>query len=87
MNITNDYPVTIYRNEKDNKIFYSAGLAKKDNEGKYITGYKDVRFRVGQGVSNKTKIKIKKAWLDFYVKDNKTKDYIFISDFEKVEND
>ena len=35
---------------------------------------------------NQTKINIKNAWLDFYVKDKKTIDYIFISDFEIVED-
>ena len=31
-------------------------------------------------------IYIKKAWLDFYFKDGKTRDYIFISEFETLEN-
>ena len=86
MNITNDYPIMIFRNDTESGTFYKAGLSKKDVNGNYIKGYKDVKFKNGVELKNRTLINIKKAWLDFYVKDKKTIDSIFISEFEIVAN-
>jgi hypothetical protein len=85
MNISNEYPVTIFKNVNDYGTFYRVGLSKKDVEGKYINGYKDIRFKKGVELEDKTKLYIKKAWLDFYIKDKKTIDYIFCSEFELIE--
>lgn len=85
MNISNEYPVTIFKNVNDYGTFYKVGLSKKDVEGKYINGYKDIKFKKGVELEDKSKIYIKKAWLDFYIKDKKTIDYIFCSEFEKIE--
>ena len=85
MNISNEYPVTIFKNVNDYGTFYKVGLSKKDVEGKYINGYKDIKFKKDVELEDKTKIYIKKAWLDFYIKDKKTIDYIFCSEFEKIE--
>ena len=82
MNISNNYPVMIFASEFNGKRYYKAGLSKKDMNGNYINGYKDVRFKNDTFLENQTKIKIKNAWLDFYVKDKKTIDYIFINEFE-----
>ncbi len=84
MNISNEYPVTIFKNTNDYGTFYKVGLSKKDVNGNTIRGYKDIRFKKGVELADKTRIYIKKAWLDFYVKDKKTIDYIFCSDFEEV---
>lgn len=85
MNITNERAVTIFRNDTEKGVFYSVGLSKKDINGNYINGYKNVRFKKGVDVDNQTKIYIKKAFLDFYKKDNRTIDYIFITDFVTLE--
>ena len=85
MNISNEYPVTIFKNVNDYGTFYKVGLSKKDVNGNYINGYKDIRFKKGVELEDKTKIYIKKAWLDFYIKDKKTIDYIFCSEFELIE--
>jgi hypothetical protein len=84
MNISNEYAVTIFKNVNDYGTFYKVGLSKKDVNGNYINGYKDIRFKKGVELADKTKIYIKKAWLDFYIKDKKTIDYIFCSEFEEV---
>lgn len=86
MNISNDYAVTIYRNDTQYGTFYKVGISKKDINGKYINGYKDCRFKKEVQLEDKTKIYIKKAWLDFYIKNKRTIDYIFISEFETLEN-
>ena len=85
MNISNEYPVTIFKNVNDYGTFYKVGLSKKDVNGNYINGYKDIRFKKRVELEDKSKIYIKKAWLDFYIKDKKTIDYIFCSEFELIE--
>lgn len=82
MNITNDYPVMIFKQEYQGKIFYSVGLSKKDRDGNYTNGYMPCQFKGNVDLEDKTKIYIKKAWLSFYLKDKATKPYIFISEFE-----
>lgn len=93
MNIDNQYPVAIFRFESGENIYYKMGLSNKDKDGNYINGYIPVQFRRGIELENKTKIYLKKAWLTFYLKKenidgvdkNITVPYVFVSEFEKVE--
>lgn len=93
MNIENQYPVAIFRFESGENIYYKMGLSNKDKDGNYINGYIPVQFRRGIELENKTKIYLKKAWLTFYLKKesingvdkNITVPYVFVSEFEKVE--
>lgn len=93
MNIENQYPVAIFRFESGGNIYYKMGLSNKDQNGNYINGYIPVQFRRGIELENKTKIYLKKAWLTFYLKKenvngvdkNITVPYVFVSEFEKVE--
>ena len=73
MNIENKYPVMIFRSTYENKYFYKMGLSKKGQDGKYINGYIMCRFKNGVELEDKTKLYIKNAWLDFYLKDKETK--------------
>lgn len=84
MNIENKYPVMIFRNEFEGRALYNVGLSKKDQEGNYINGSIPCKFKKDVEVENKSKIYIKKAWLDFYRKDKQTIPFIFISEFEYV---
>ena len=85
MQITSDREEMIFRQEKDNKRFYSIGLSRKDQNGNYINGYITAVFKKDVDIPNQTKIKIKEAWLGFNVKDKKTYPHIFINDFEIVQ--
>jgi hypothetical protein len=93
MNIENQYPVAIFRFESGENVYYKMGLSNKDKDGNYFSGYIPVQFRKGVELENKTKIYLKKAWLTFYLKKenidgvdkNITVPYIFVSEFEKVE--
>ena len=76
----------IFRQDKDGKRFYSIGLSRKDKNGNFINGYMTVVFKKDVELENKTKIKIKEAWLGFNVKDKKTYPHIFINDFDIVES-
>lgn len=86
MNLIDEKPKTIFRNEKDGKVFYSLRLSKKDKDGNYINGYVSCKFQKDVNLENKSKIILKDAWLDFYIKDRATNVYIFINKFEKVED-
>lgn len=85
MNIIDERPKTIYKNVVNNKVSYSIGLSKKKDDGSYENGYMPCRFKKDVELDNKTKIKIKTAWLDFYKVEKKTFVYLFINDFEKIE--
>lgn len=85
MQIVEDRDVMIFRQEKDNKRFYSIGLSRKDQNGNYINGYITAVFKKDVDIANKTKIKIKDAWLGFNVKDKKTYPHVFVNDFEITE--
>ena len=61
------------------------GLSRKDAEGNYINGYITCRFKKDVELEDKTKIYIKSAFLTFYLKDKITVPYIFISEFETVD--
>lgn len=84
MDVISDKRETIFRKDFENRTLYRIGLSKKDENGNYINGYMDVRFRNGVDIPNNTKIEIKKAWIGFGVKDKKTYPYIFINEFETV---
>lgn len=86
MNIESNKPKTIFKYKtKDGKEFYSLGLSKKKQDGSYENGFISCRFKKDTQLENKTKILIKEAWIDFYVKDRITYPYIFINKFEVQE--
>lgn len=82
MNIIDEREKTIFRNEYEGKVSYSIGLSKKKEDGTFENGYMPIRFKKGTELKDKTKIKIKEAWLDFYKADKKTIPYIFVNKFE-----
>lgn len=65
---------------------YKLKVQKKDRkENKTIYGEINCRFKFGVTLNNSQKIKLKEAKLDFYNnKKNVSITYIFISDFELV---
>lgn len=84
MDVISDKKQTIFRKGLENRVIYSMGLSKKKQDGTYENGYMNVVFNKDVQLDNKTQIMIKKAWLDFFVKDKKTYPYIRISEFEIV---
>ena len=86
MNIECDKEKTIFRNEHNDKVFYSISMSKKDKEGNWQTGYVMCRFPKEADIPNKTKIKIHEGWLDFYLKEDKTIPYVFINKYEIIED-
>lgn len=84
MNIVSKTQHKIFVKDYEGKELYSIGLSKKDIAGNYINGYMTCRFRKGEHIPNKANIIIKDAWLDFYIKDKKTIPFIFINEYELV---
>lgn len=88
MKVEINFPVIVYRNDGQYGASYSLGLSNKRLDGGFDVGYIHVQFRKGVEVPNRTKIKVKNAFLTFYLSKN-TKNatfYIMITDFEIVEN-
>lgn len=85
MQITSDKEEMIFRKDYNGKPSYSIGLSKKNKDGKFENGYMNVRFKKDVELENKSKLKIKDAWLGFNTKDDKTYPYIFINDYELIE--
>ncbi len=78
--------VIVFAREYNDRTFYSIGISKKDINKEWVNGYMGASFRKGVTLPNKTKIEVKKAWLDFYInKDKQTVIGIFISEFEYQE--
>lgn len=86
MHIKEDTIVMIFNHEFNGKKYYSIGLGKKDKTDKYINGYINCSFKKGIEIPNKTLVKIKKGWLDFYLKDKTTVPYVFILEYEIIES-
>ena len=84
MEITSNRDEIIFRNDYNGKPIYSIGLSKKKKDGNYENGYMTVNFKEGTDIQNKSKIKIKNAWLSFYKKEDKTIPTIFINEYELV---
>lgn len=84
MDVISNREEMIFKSEHDDKVNYSIGLSRKLQDGTYENGYMPVRFKKDVTVENKTKIKIKSAWIDFYKLENKTNPYIFINEFEII---
>ena len=85
MHFETDRTYMIFKNENYGRINYRLNMSKfDDREQQYVYGYIPCRFRKDVKVDNKQKIKLKDSWLDFYTKDKKTYCYIFINDFELV---
>ena len=85
MHFETDRTYMIFKNENYGRINYRLNMSKfDDREQQYVYGSIPCRFRKDVKVYNKQKIKLKDSWLDFYTKDKKTYCYIFINDFELV---
>ena len=85
MEVISNRDEMIFKSVYDDKVSYSIGLSRKNQDGTFENGYMPVRFKKDVTVDNKTKIKIKNAWIDFYKVDNKTNTYLFINEFEKID--
>lgn len=84
MNVSSEYPVMVFKNTYNDKDYYTLGMSHKNQDGTYTNGYMPCQFKKGECLDNQTNIYLKNAWLNFYLKDNKTMPYVFINEYEKV---
>ena len=84
MEIIESHLLKVFRKDYEGRAYYKVGISKKDQNGNYVKGYLDVRFKKDVELEDRTNIYIKKAWIDFYLKDKKTIPYVFINEFETV---
>lgn len=85
MEVIESHLLKVFRKDYEGRAYYKVGISKKDQNGNYINGYLDVRFKKDVELEDRTNIYIKKAWIDFYLKDKKTIPYVFINEFETVD--
>ena len=83
---TDDNGVKIYANEKEgpNGTFmaYSLGINSKNQNGDWVNGYIQCRFKKGVSVANKTKIKINKSFFVATKGGDKSYTHLMITDFD-----
>lgn len=84
MNLEAGKITMVFVKDFNGRKIYSIGLSKKNKNGSYENGFMSARFKKDVEIANKTRIKIKEAFLSFNVKDNKTFPYIFINDYEII---
>lgn len=85
MNIQTDQMFTIFKNDYNGYSYYKVGVSRKKQDGSYMNGYIRCQFRKGVTLENKTRIYIRKAWLSFSLKEKETIPFIFINEFEIVD--
>ena len=80
--------VTIERQDYNGYVFYKIPVSKRTKDG-VLNAYKSVRFNTGIELNDKTTIKIKDMFEDFYMANKYNATFtLFISDFEIIkEND
>lgn len=84
MHIRDGEELNIFKNDKG---YYSIGLSRKDRNNQVFYGYFPCQFRKDVNVANNTRIKVKNAFMSFYLKDDKTMPYIMILDYSIVDKE
>ncbi len=85
MNIATERAYTVFRNDYNGYSYYKIGVSKKSQTGEWINGYIRCQFKKDVVIENKTKIYIKSGFLSFNLNNKETIPYIFITDFETVD--
>lgn len=79
-------PATIYRHEHNGRVSYTLPIILNNVDGEKEVAYKQVQFRRGVEVADRTKINILSAWEKFYkTKDDVVVFYIFVNEFTDQE--
>ena len=67
-----DKEYMVFKTEFKGIPYYKIQITRKDANGNVIKGYKPIRLRKGMELQDRSIIKIKKAFEDFYVKGYET---------------
>ena len=74
-------PATVFRHERDGRVWYTVAIIQTNMDGAKEYGYKIIQFKRGVDVADHAKINIKNAWEKFYTKNDEVVFYIFVNDF------
>ena len=85
MNLEKNQEIKVYSGEHG----YFTRLAKRDvSTDDWKNAFFYLQFKKGVEIPNKTKIRLLDSWLSFYInKDNKQVFYVFVNDYEVIEDD
>lgn len=81
MNIKTTYPVMIFTRKNEDRISYTVGLSRKNEDGSYDRAYFPIKFKKGIELENKTRIIISDAFLTFDKwtdEEDKSKTFVYI---------
>lgn len=67
-------------------MFYKIGVVQNLPDGQKLKGYKPVKFKRGVEVADRTRIKIKQAFENFYKKGYDYVFYLQINEFEILDD-
>ena len=81
-----DKEYMVFKTEFKGIPYYKIQITRKDANGNVIKGYKPIRLRKGMELQDRSIIKIKKAFEDFYVKGYETIFTLFIYEYELCKN-
>lgn len=80
---TDEKGLKIWRDDKGQFPRYSYSISRKNDQDKWESCYREVRFKKGVDIPNGTVILINNAFESFNIgKDGKKYPYLMISDFE-----
>ena len=80
--------VTINRTDYQNFTFYKIKISKKNADGTFTEGWKNVRFPKDVDIPDKTKIRILDMFEDFYNKDRFLTIFtLFIREWEVIDDE
>lgn len=83
MNSNADGNTTVYRTDFNGRSYYKITWPQKTQDGHWEYGYIKAQFKKGVEVEDKTRIKIKSAFMKWYKKSGETVPYWMILDFEE----
>lgn len=82
-----DKEYMVFRSETAGKVFYKIQVSKKNYDGTKEVGYKNIKFKRGVELEDRTIIIPKAGFEDFYNKDKYTTIFtLVITDFDIVAN-
>lgn len=80
-----NYNYMVFRNERNGKVYHKIAIKQKAFDGQETSGYVQVKFKDGIDLPDRTKIKIKKAIENFYIKNFNPVFFYNIIEFENVD--
>lgn len=86
---SDDKGVKVYANEKESAngkfMTYSIGISSKNQNGEWVNGYLNCKFKKGVTIANKSKIKVNNAFFVASKSGDRSYTHLMITDFEVID--